>query len=138
MYCGNCGKENDNTSKFCENCGKNIERKEIIQDNNIVDNKKIGSTTLSILSLVFCIVQVVSIFITNTFDGLDFLTSIPWIIVSLVLAIISRCKYKDTMSLVMIIIDSVLIVLMIIGAIILFWLFISLFEVLLTGCNQLS
>ena len=139
MYCKKCGKENESVSKFCKNCGEKIETKELNQNtsNNIVDKEKIGSTTLSIISLIFCVLQFVATFIASKVSYLEFLSNIPWIIISLILAIISRCKYKDTMSLVMIIIDSVLIVLMIIGVIILFWFFANLFEIALTGCSQL-
>lgn len=138
MYCSKCGKENDNTGKFCGNCGEKIEIKEQVQNINIKNNKKMGSTNLSIISLIFCILQFAATFIASEIPILEFLYNIPWVLISLVLAIISRCKYKDTMSLVLIIIDSILIILMIIGVIILLWFFSSLFEIALTGCGQLS
>lgn len=136
MYCSKCGKENNNTSKFCKNCGEQLE-KEQVQNTNIANNKKLGNTNLSIISLIFCILQFVATFIASEVPILDFLYNIPWLLISLILAIISRCKYKDTMSLVLIIVDSILIVLMIIGAIILLCFFASLFEMAITGCSQL-
>ena len=133
MYCNKCGKENNNTNKFCIGCGEKLE-------NNIIDEKKEkkGYSNLSIVSLIFCILQFVLTFISSKIEFLSFLSNIPWILISLVLAIISRCIHKDTMSLIMIIIDAILIVLLIILLIALMMFFAALFETLLTGCSQLS
>lgn len=139
MYCNKCGRENNNTNKFCISCGKKLETNKVNIEQSIKEPKKtrLGHTTLSLLSLIFCILQFVISFIASKVNFLEFLNNIPFILISLVLAIISRCIYKDTMSLVMIIIDSVLMVLMIIGIILLMIFFVAALEELATGCSQL-
>lgn len=131
MYCSKCGKENNNTSNFCKSCGAKLEK---VKNNT----KQNNPPTLSILSLIFCILQFVATFIASKINYLDFLYNIPWVVISLVLAIISRCLYKDTLSLVLIIVDVVLIVLIIIGFILLFFFLISALETMLFGCSQLA
>lgn len=133
MYCNKCGKENNNANKFCISCGEKIEV--LDQTHN---KEKIGSSNLSIISLVFCIVQFISTFIFSNIEFLKFFSKVPWIIISLILAIISKCKYNDRLSLIMIIIDIILIVLYIILIIIFFFLFISLIESLLEGCAEIG
>ena len=82
-----------------------------IVNQNIKPEKK-SNSNLSIISLIFLICEIVS----GIFGILEF---VPWIYVSLTLAIISKCKYNDKMSLVVLIIDIILITLSIILAIIL-------------------
>lgn len=57
----------------------------------------------------------------NYFSELGFLSLIPFLTASLVTSIVSRVKHKDTMSLVVMIVDIVLIALAIIGVIIVLW-----------------
>ena len=81
---------------------------------NNEEKNKISSTKLSKVSLIFLILEFAVSFISEQVDALNFLNEIPYLIISLVLAIISQCKDKDKLSLAIIIVDSVLILLSII------------------------
>ena len=136
MYCSNCGKKNDNETKFCENCGNKLEvQKEIVNNNVINNNQKKKIPVLSWLSLCFLFAKVAiiiyCIFSNNYFNnyvsnydgiydynGMSGLSYIPFLTTSLILSIVSRVKNKDTMSLVVMVIDIVLFALLIIMIII--------------------
>ncbi|MBR6690647.1 MAG: zinc ribbon domain-containing protein [Bacilli bacterium] len=134
MYCKNCGRENNNIDKFCNNCGENLyENKELTLPKE--KKNKLSHTTLSLLSLIFCAFKIAVIVLPDKLIYLSFLRNIPWILISLVLAIVSRCKYKDTMSLIMIIIDIVLIILLLIVMIIMTFFLLNLFKLITMGCN---
>ena len=87
-----------------------------------MDNKKKrqSDSTLSIVALIF--------FILDTFSfsnmWIIFFNVIPFGLVSLVLAIISNVKYKDTLSIVVIVLDVIKIVALLI-LVIFFWEYIS-------------
>ena len=139
MFCSKCGKQSDKDSKFCNSCGANLFVNQHLtnNNNNQEQNKKISHTKLSIISLCFLIAQFVMYFIGNSISALGFLCSIPWVFISLVLAIVSKCKNNDTMSLILIIIDSIVIVLGIIFTIVAVFLFASLVEATIFGCGEL-
>ncbi len=124
MKCINCGKENKNNTNFCSNCGVKLEQ-QIQQDstqNGNIDIKQIQNTnnkkkpTLSWVSLGFLCMQLlcflcqyVEFLYKYVYSKLLFMFEFPYIIVSLILAIISRVKNKDKMSLVLIIVDAIII-----------------------------
>ena len=148
MKCSKCGTKNDDNFKFCSNCGNKIEVKDEIVNTVVINEEKTINETkkkkipvLSWLAFYFLmakiLVTIISGVITynmysnyesmldydslsyNGLTGLAFLRLIPFLTASLVLSIISRVKNKDTMSLVIMIIDIILIVLIIVAAILL-------------------
>jgi len=129
MYCNKCGIKNNDTNKFCINCGNNIERK--INYNKV--KEKLAKSELSLIAMYLFIANFLSYLLMGFTDLFDFLASIPWIPVSLILSIISKCKYNDKLSLVMIILNCVVIGLSIIIVILVFVFFFSLFEMLING-----
>ena len=87
-------------------------------------------STLSIISSVMTGFKFIIVFIfpkifniNNSF--MNFLNNIPFIIISLILAIISRCTKKDTLSKVIIIIDMIYIIINIIAIVLLLTVFIK-------------
>lgn len=131
MKCINCGNESKENDNFCTNCGVRLGQSiEISTENNVTNesvnlqskntNKK-RIPTLSWISLgflgmqLFCFLcQFNGFLYKNVYSKLLFIFEFPYVIVSLILAIISRVKNKDKMSLVLIIVDSVVIVIAII------------------------
>ena len=120
MYCINCGKKILSAGKYCSNCGSEIVKSEevvgeIVNTPEIVDNSK-----LSIASLICLIIRILTFTgsIYLNFGDNNILMDIPWLFASLILAIISRKKYKDKLAKVMLIIDAILMVLEIIIVII--------------------
>lgn len=128
MKCINCGKENKDNTNFCSNCGVKLEQqiqKESAQNGNInikqiqnTNNKKIP--TLSWIALGFLCMQLlcflcqyVEFLYKYVYSKVLFLFEFPYIIVSLILAIISRVINKDKMSLALIIVDAIIIVIVI-------------------------
>lgn len=107
------------------------------QENNInltQDNRQLSKTNLSFSSLILTILQIVmsSIPLPNS---LSFLGQLPYITVALILAIISKCKYNDKLSLVMIIVDAVLIGISIIVFLIAILFVLVTIESIATGCS---
>lgn len=128
MKCINCGKENKDNTNFCSNCGVKLEQKiqkESAQNGNIdikqiqnTNNKKIP--TLSWVALGFLCMQLlcflcqyVEFLYKYVYSKVLFLFEFPYVIVSLILAIISRVINKDKMSLALIIVDAIIIVIVI-------------------------
>ena len=108
-------------------------------DSNLPQNDK-GGTKLCVISLVGMFLAPIVIFIIAgmfmsgdisgaTADAYGVMIPLDFIayIVAWVLAVISRIKYKNTFSLVLIIVYSVLLVLSITGIIVLFGIFIGMF-----------
>lgn len=131
MFCSNCGKENSNDSKFCTNCGVKLGQPIAVSIENNLTNESVNLQskntnkkkipTLSWISLgflgmqLFCFLCQFNGFLYKcVYSKLLFIFEFPYVIVSLILAIISRVKNKDKMSLVLIIVDTVVIVLAII------------------------
>ena len=122
MKCINCGDENKNSANFCSNCGTKLEQN--IQSNQNVSSQNANNSkipTLSWVSLGFLCMQLFCFFCQNagfTFKTVhskaSFVFEFPYIIVSLILAIISRVKNKDRMSLAVIIVDAIVIFIVII------------------------
>lgn len=111
------------------------------QENNInlaKDNKQLGKTKLSFASLILTILQVVMPMITSFIEPLSFLGQLPYIIVALILAIISKCKYNDKLSLVMIVVDAVLIGMGIIFLMLALLFFAAAIESIISGCTDMS
>lgn len=123
MKCINCGNENKDNTNFCSNCGVKLEQQiqqEPAQNGNIdikqiqnTNNKKIP--TLSWVASGFLCMQLlcfgglyVDIMVYES--KLLFIFAFPYVIVSLILAIISRVRNKDKMSLALIIVDAVIII----------------------------
>lgn len=101
-------------------------------------NNKISKTNLSFASLILTILQLIMPFVASLSEHLSFLGTLPYIIAALILAIISKCKYDDKLSLIMIIVDTVLIGITIVFTILAILLFASVLEALFSGCNDLS
>ena len=108
-------------------------------DSNLPQNDK-GGTKLCIISLLCMFLAPIVIFIIAgmfmsgdisgaTADAYGVMIPLDFIayIVAWVLAVISRIKYKNTFSLVLIIIYSVLLVISVVGIALLFGVFIGLF-----------
>lgn len=108
-------------------------------DSNLPQNDK-GGTKLCVISLLCMFLAPIVIFIIAgmfmsgdisgaTADAYGVMIPLDFIvyIVAWVLAVISRIKYKNTFSLVLIIIYSVLLVLSVVGIALLFGVFIGLF-----------
>ena len=111
------------------------------QENNLniaKDNIKLAKTKLSFASLILTILQFVIPFITSSVEQLSFLRKLPYVLVALILAIISKCKYNDKLSLTMIIIDSVLIGVTIILGILSILFFAAAIESIINGCSGFS
>lgn len=139
MYCSKCGTKNETSSNFCINCGSKLDgtNNTITNVDNNVNNNDLQSTNLSIASLVCLIVKFVSIFIGFASSSKWFF-ELPWLLASLILAIISRVKYKDKMSKVLIIVDAILMVLEIILFIIAI-IFLSLLVAnFIEGCREIG
>ena len=73
-------------------------------------------------------------FIASSIEQLNFLRYLPYVLVALILAIISKCKYNDKLSLIMIIIDAVLIGIIIIFIILNILIIAAAFESVINGC----
>lgn len=166
MFCSNCGKKNDDNSKFCSDCGNVLENNisnNTYNNQNIpnyynnptptynvptntynVNNKKkvpvLSWVSLSLLLtkvLISIIVGIVTYNYTynysyNSYSGLSIFSYLPLLTASLVTSIVSRVKNKDTMSLVVMIVDIVLIALAIIIVII----FIAAFSSFIYACSN--
>jgi len=141
MKCSNCNCEISSDSKFCTNCGKQIESingTNPVINNNVIQNVNNGQvlpyTKLSIISLICLIIQPLAASSILLSEKLAFLSMIPWTIISTVLAIVSKCKYNDKMSKVLIIINCVLFGLGIILIIVGMFIFAALIEEIAQGC----
>ncbi len=99
---------------------------------------RLAKTNLSLISLILTILQFVVPLITYFIDSLSFLGKIPYVIISLILAIISRCKYADKLSLIMIITDAVIIGMEIIFLILMVLFFAIAIDSIITGCTSIS
>lgn len=99
---------------------------------------KLAKTNLSLISLILTILQFVVPLITYFIDSLSFLEKIPYVIISLILAIISKCKYSDKLSLIMIIINAIIIGLEIIFLILMVLFFATAIDSIITGCTSIS
>ena len=143
MECKNCGKENDEGNMFCYNCGNPL-KEETIQK----DNKKKNSK-LSWIALGFLIWQIIAPLFSNIFivknTIINIIFEFPWILVSLILTIVSRCIYKDKLSKYLLIIELILIVIAVIF--IIFYIFVfglavgNLFNLLtwfVRGCSEIG
>ena len=118
MYCSKCGSKNEDTSKFCINCGEKLEITTAI-DGNINNEKKLSKTNLSIASLVCLVISFIAT-PAGYFLQIKRLYEVPWFFISLILAIISRVKYKDKMSKVLIVIHVSLFALAVIAIVCIF------------------
>ena len=128
MKCSKCNYENQEHSNFCNNCGSKLEISNTTEENSNLqneNNKKKKIPALSWVSFGFLLMQLFcflcqfsQIINKHIYSKLLFIFELPYVLVSLILAIISRIKNKDTMSLVVLIIDSVIISLAIIFVII--------------------
>ena len=121
MFCSKCGKENIKESKFCAGCGASLLDNQPIEQHQTNKNFKktrLSNTPLSLISLGCLIMQVIVLSFVKNIGILSFLTNIPWILISLVLAIISKCKNNDKLSGIMIIINIIVIILFIIWMVI--------------------
>ena len=125
MYCRNCGFKNEENSRFCGSCGSelysNVNQFSVVNNVNQANTKK-GIPVLSWISfglLMFKLLIIVISIIAYNSNFSTYLMWLPCLLGSLITAIISRVMNKDTMSLVVMIIDIILIALGII-AIILF------------------
>jgi len=121
MFCSKCGNENNKESKYCAVCGASLLENQPIeqhQTNKKLENTRLSNTPLSFISLGCLIMQVIVLSFIKNIGILSFLTNIPWILISLVLAIISKCKNNDKLSGIMMIIDIIGIILFIIWMII--------------------
>jgi len=130
MRCINCGIENEENNKFCINCGSKLQ---------MSDKKNNKMPTLSIVALIFFIAQFLS-FPLKFILG-KFVLNMPYTLISLIFAIISRIKNNDKVSLVIIIVDYVIISLSIIFMIILFFFAAYLFKTALgslDGCSNMG
>lgn len=119
MYCSKCGSKNEDISKFCINCGEKLEITTAIGDNNINSEKKLSKTNLSIASLVCLVISVIATPAGYVIQ-IKRLYEVPWFFISLILAIISRVKYKDKMSKVLIVIHVSLFALAVIAIVCIF------------------
>ena len=160
MFCSNCGKKNESYSKFCSECGNilesNASNSSVYASNqniNVVPNNTYTVTNndrkkvpvLSWISLSLLLAKVIlSIIIGivsyNSYNysygysylSISLLSYLPLLTASLVTSIVSRVKNKDTMSLVVMIVDIVLIAL----AIIIVVIFIAAFSSFIYACNN--
>ena len=111
------------------------------QENNInlsINNIQLGKTKLSLASLILTILQVVMPLLASFVKPLSFLGQLPYIIIALILAIISKCKYNDKLSLVMIVIDAVLIGVVVIVLMLAIICFAAAIEAIIAGCDGKS
>lgn len=140
MYCNKCGTKNENDSIYCVNCGnKLVNNNEIVNNSNnsINSNGLVEKTNLSIASLVCLGIKFLSIFVGFVSSSKWFF-ELPWLLISLVLAIISRVKYKDKMSKILIIVDSILLVIEIILFIIIMIILSIFISEVVGGCNGIG
>lgn len=134
MKCPNCGGNIQENDIYCGNCGTKIKNVE-----NKITNKV---PTISLVSLVFLIIGVltfISGMILSSLDYsnkiLDYILYCPYILISLIIAIVGRVMNKDKLSLIVLIIDVALIILVIIFLIFLFFLFIYAINTIIEGCS---
>ncbi len=117
MKCKNCGKENEDQSNFCSNCGQQLQG-DVIQKDNPKDNNQTKNSSLSWISLGLLIWQIIIFIISNFVDiqntVINFIFKFPWILAALILTIVSRCIYKDSLSKYLLITEIVLIAIAII------------------------
>ena len=154
MKCNYCGNEINKDAKFCPDCGARIEnsiqQEKMLDSNNDSYKQKTPENknkipVLSWISFGFLCMQLLSyIFLFNRalynsiYSKFLYIFEIPYVLVSFVLAIISRVKNKDNMSLVLIIIDSVLIALSIIFLILAVILLVSIINEIIEGCGSIG
>ena len=116
MKCSNCGNENNVRDSFCSKCGNKLSQVE--QKVKKSDNKKIPTLSWIALSLLcmqlFCFICFFNSFLYKyIYSNLLFIFEFPYTIVSLILAIISRIKNKDKMSIALIIANLLIIIIVI-------------------------
>lgn len=134
MKCPNCGGDLQESDIYCGKCGikvKNVENK--------ITNKV---PTISLVSLVFLIIGVltfISGMILSSLDYsnkiLDFVLYFPYILISLIIAIVGRVMNKDKLSLIVLIVDAILIILFVIFFIVTFFFFIHVISLIVEGCS---
>ena len=118
MKCNKCGSENLENVNYCTNCGTKIavenNENKIVENNT--NNSKNKIPVLSWVSLGLLCMQLIGFLcMINSFlykfigSKLSIIFELPYVVASLILAIISRVKNKDKMSLILIIVDSVVI-----------------------------
>lgn len=103
--------------------------------NKTKDNIKLAKTKLSVASLILTILQAVMPLIASYIKQLNFLGNLPYVLAALILAIISKCKYNDKLSLIMIIVDAVLIGVIIMLIILSFLIFAAAINSIMNGCS---
>lgn len=69
MYCYNCGKKNEETGKFCSNCGANLENNPKMNNNNKFNPNKF----MKIFSIFLCLAIIVCSGIYINKNGLNFI-----------------------------------------------------------------
>ena len=140
MYCNKCGTKNENDSNYCINCGNKLENNNVIfnnSNNSINNDGVVEKTNLSIASLVCLGIKFLSVFV-GFISSSKWFFELPWLLISLVLAIISRVKYKDKMSKILIIVDSILLVIEIILFIIVMIILTIFVSEMIEGCNGIG
>lgn len=138
MNCNNCGYKNEKNSNFCMNCGVKLENVQNIEEEQAKVNdvkQKVSVLSWIAFSLlligIFCSICRFNINISNK-NILYYIINLPWIVTSLILAIISRVKNKDKMSIVIVIIDTIILAIRVICIIVLAILFVS----VINACND--
>ena len=140
MRCSKCDTELSENTKFCTKCGTKVG--DVVPSETSI-GEKVKKLTLSQWALGFLIIK--GIIFLSFFSGIiknDAILAFPGIVISLVLAIISRCRHKDKMSLFLIVIDSILIfieIAVIVVYVLLLGLLlragVSIFEQIIQGCS---
>ena len=142
MRCNNCGRENELDSKFCVSCGSKLEMVNSVS-NSVNTNTEEGPqhTKLSIAALI-CLVISFTAPPLGYYTSIKLLYEIPWFLISLVLTVISKVRYKDRMSKVLLIIELIIIgvsvVLIIVSLIFLAMIFKMLFNAIENGGCDVS
>ena len=134
MKCLNCGGDLQESDIYCGKCGTKVKNVE-----NKITNKV---PTISLVSLVFLIIGVltfISGMILSSLDYsnkiLDFVLYFPYILISLIIAIVGRVMNKDKLSLIVLIVDAILIILFVIFFIVTFFFFIHVISLIVEGCS---
>ncbi len=120
MKCYRCNNELKDEDKTCPNCGSKViklSKKKKVND----ENYKYEFYSLSISALVTKCFSLLLAFISV------FNLIFPWVLLSLIFALVGYFKYKDNRNFKLIIIDIILIVIEVALIIIFFKKFISLF-----------
>lgn len=134
MKCPKCGEDVQENDIYCGKCGTKIKNIE-----NTIPNKVPIISWVSLGFLVLEVLVFICGMVLSSMDyankELDYLLYFPYILISLIMAIIGRVLNKDKLSLIVLIIDVVLIVLFVIFSIITVFFFISVINSFVEGCS---